>query len=243
MTLGNFSQMTAVVAVANFACAALLLISNPVAAAVMLTPDKVAAALHRHAASYSSWQAENLEIRVLPFQPIPLPEGAVTLRVVRPANGIAPGQQNFLIVAESAGKEHARLWVKAELRVFAEVVVASQPLTAQEIVKHGDVRLERRDISGLQARPFARMDDVIGQQVARSIAVNETLTQNKLERPTVMRRGSAVTLIYETGTLRVETPGVAEENGRTGELVQVKNPSSGKLLRGKVIDGRMVRID
>ncbi|MGH7930806.1 MAG: flagellar basal body P-ring formation chaperone FlgA, partial [Candidatus Binatia bacterium] len=59
----------------------------------------------------------------------------------------------------------------------------------------------------------------------------------------VTRRGSTVILVYETGALRVETPGTAEENGRAGELIQVKNPSSGKLLRGRVLDGRTVRLD
>ena len=121
--------------------------------------------------------------------------------------------------------------------------MSSQALVSQEIVKANDVRLERREISGLQARPFYRMDDVVGQQVARAIPVNETLTQKRLERPTVMRRGSAVVLVYETGSLRVETQGIAEENGRTGELIQVKNPASGKLLRGRVLDGRLVSVN
>jgi flagellar basal body P-ring formation protein FlgA len=58
-----------------------------------------------------------------------------------------------------------------------------------------------------------------------------------------MRRGNTVLLVYENGGLRVEAPGIAEENGRAGELIQVKNSSSGKLLRGKVLDGRVVRID
>jgi flagella basal body P-ring formation protein FlgA len=199
--------------------------------------------LRRHAAAYSSWDVANVEVRVLPFRPVPLPEGAAKLRVLRPLNGISPGQQSFLVAAESGGKEHLRLWVRAELRVFEEVVVSSQALASQDIVKASDVRLERREIAGLQGRPFYRIDEVVGQQVARAIPVNETLTQKKLERPTVMRRGSAVTLVYETGALRVETPGIAEENGKTGELIQVKNPSSGKLLRGRVLDGRMVRID
>jgi flagellar basal body P-ring formation protein FlgA len=52
-----------------------------------------------------------------------------------------------------------------------------------------------------------------------------------------------VVLVYETSGLRVETQGIAEENGRTGELIQVKNPASGKLLRGRVLDGRLVRIN
>ncbi|HEY7558908.1 MAG TPA: flagellar basal body P-ring formation chaperone FlgA [Candidatus Binatia bacterium] len=243
MKRSNCSKMIPRVAVATFTCAILLVISAPLPGVVMLTPERVAIALQRHAAAYSSWKAENVEVRVLPFQPVSLPEGAPNLRVLRPLNGISPGQQNFLIAAESGGKEHARLWVKAEVRVFAEVVVSSQSLASQEIVKIGDVRLERREVSGLDGRPFYRIDDVVGQQVARSILVNETLTQKRLERPTVLRRGSAVTLLYETGTLRVETPGVAQENGRTGELIQVKNSSSGKLLSGRVLDGRMVRIN
>jgi len=50
-------------------------------------------------------------------------------------------------------------------------------------------------------------------------------------------------LVYETSAVRVETPGTAEENGRAGELIQVKNPTSGRLLRGRVLDGRFVRVD
>jgi flagella basal body P-ring formation protein FlgA len=223
-------------------CAGLLALGAPLYGAATLTPEKVATMLERHALEHSFWKAENVEVRVSPFQPVSLPDSRMSLRVLRPSN-VAPGAQSFLIAAESSGKEHARLWVKAEVRVFDDVVVSSQPLASQEVVKPSDVRIERREISGLQARPFYAVDEVVGQQVARSIAVNETLTQKKLERPTVMRRGSAVRLVYETGALRVETPGVAEENGRIGDMVQVKNASSGKLLRGRVVDGRNVRID
>ena len=244
MKRSNYRQMTARAAVVTLAWAMLLVINVPLlTGAVMLTPERVGSALQRHAMEYSSWKPENVEVRVLRFQPVSLPESAVTLRVLQPLNGISPGQQSFLVAAESGGKEHARLWVRADVRVFEEVVVSSHSLASQEIVKDSDVRLERREVSRLQGRPFYHIDEVIGQQVARAIPVNETLTQKKLERPTVMRRGSAVTLLYETGTLRVETPGIAEENGRTGELVQVKNSSSGKLLRGRVLDGRMVRIN
>jgi flagella basal body P-ring formation protein FlgA len=242
MERSNRSKMPRAAALATLACAAILLMGTPSPGAVMLTPANVASALHRHVAAHSSWTAENLEVRVLSFQPLSLVQGPANLRVLRPLNGISPGQQSFLIAAESDGKELARLWVRADVRVFEEVVVSSQPLASQDIVREGDVRLERREISGLQARPFYRIDDVVGQQVARAIPVNETLTQKKLERPAVMRRGNAVTLLYETGTLRVETPGTAEENGRIGELIQVKNSSSGKLMRGRVLDGRMVRV-
>jgi flagella basal body P-ring formation protein FlgA len=218
-------------------------LAAPCSAANTLGAESIASALQRHLVENSPWRAENVEVRVLSFQPVSLPPGAARLRVLRPLNGIAPGQQSFLIAVESGGKEQARLWVKADVRIFQEVVVSSQPLVPNEIVTVKEVRLERRDVSSLNARPFHRLDEVVGQQAARTISVNETLTQKNLSRPTLMRRGSAVRLVYESGSLRVEAPGTAEENGRAGELIQVKNPSSGKLLRGRVLDGRTVRID
>ncbi len=218
-------------------------LAAPSAAAMMLTAESIRATLQRHIVENSPWAAENVEVRVLSFQPVSIPSGAARLRVLRPVNGIAPGQQNFLIAVESGGKEQARLWAKADLRVFQEVVVSSQPLIAHEIVTGKEVRLERRDVSRLMARPFYRLDEVVGQQVARAITVNEPLTHTNINRPTLMRRGNAVLLVYENGGIRVEVPGTAEENGRAGELIQVKNPSSGKLLRGRVLDGRVVRID
>jgi flagella basal body P-ring formation protein FlgA len=225
------------------AMALVLALAAPCAAAVMLTPESIASALQRHVVENGPWSSENVAVRVLSFQPVPLHSGAANLRVLRPLNGITPGRQSFLIAAENGGKEQARLWVKADVRIFQEVIVSSEPLLFNEIVTGKEVRLERRDISTLTARPFYRLDEVVGQQASRAISVNETLTHRNLDPPTVMRRGHAVVLVYENGGIRVEAPGTAEENGRAGALIQVKNPSSGKLLRGRVLDGRTVRID
>ncbi|MGH7931519.1 MAG: hypothetical protein ACREQV_27440, partial [Candidatus Binatia bacterium] len=102
--------------------------TTPSRGAVMLTPERIAIVLHRHIVENSAWKAENVEVRVLSFQPVSLHSGAANLRIVRPVNGISPGPQSFLIAAESGGKEQARLWVKADVRVFEEVVVSSQPM-------------------------------------------------------------------------------------------------------------------
>jgi flagella basal body P-ring formation protein FlgA len=225
------------------AMALILTLAVPCAGAVMLTPESIAGALQRHVVENGPWSSENVEVRVLSFQPVPLHSGAANLRVLRPLNGVTPGRQSFLMAAETGGKEQARLWVKADVRIFQEVVVSSEPLLFNEIVTGKEVRLERRDISTLTARPFYRLDEVVGQQASRAISVNETLTHRNLDPPTVMRRGHAVVLVYENGGVRVEAPGTAEENGRAGAVIQVKNPSSGKLLRGRVLDGRTVRID
>lgn len=205
--------------------------------------EQTAAVIREHVLSQAPWKAENLEVRVAPFAPVSMPLGAVNYRVLKPAKGITPGVHSFLLAAEIAGAEAARFWVKAEIKIFDEVVVTSYPLARREVVTAAGVRVERRDVSSLAARPFTRVEEVLGQQTARFVEVNEVITQKTIEHPTLMKRGSPVILVYETGSLRVEAPGAAEEAGKAGDLIQVKNPSSGKLLRGVVVDGRTVRIN
>ncbi len=189
------------------------------------------------------WKLKNIEVRILPFQAVSLPSGAVHYRILKPTKGVTPGLQSFLVAAEVDDKEAARLWIRADIRVFDDVLVTSYPLAHHEMVSADKVRLERRDVSSVTARPFSRLEEVEGLEAARALEVNEVLTQKSLERPTLVRRGSAITLVYESNTLRVETPGVADEGGKAGDLIQVKNVSSGKLLRGLVLNGRTVRIN
>lgn len=210
---------------------------------VMLTREKVERFLRQHVLQSGPWKPENVEVRIVAFQPVSLPPGQVNFRIIRPTQGITPGVQSFLVAADIAGREAARLWLRAEIKTFEDVVVTSFPLGNRELVKAKDIRLERRDISSLPGRPFTHIEDVVGQQAVRAIEVNEILTQKSVDRPNLMRRGSSITLVYETGSLRVETPGTAEENGKVGDLIQVKNPTSGKALRGLVLDGRTVRVN
>jgi flagella basal body P-ring formation protein FlgA len=208
-----------------------------------LARERIESILRQHVLQRGPWQPENVEVRVVSFQPLSLPPGQLNLRILKPAQGITPGLHTFLVAADIAGREEARFWLRAEVRIFEDVVVTSFPLAIREAVKAKDLRLERRDISALGTRPFTRIDEVIGQQAVRAIEVNEILTQRSLDRPTLLRRGSSITLVYETGSLRVETPGTAEENGKAGDLIQVRNPTSGKALRGLVLDGRTVRVN
>ncbi|MGZ8464306.1 MAG: flagellar basal body P-ring formation chaperone FlgA [Candidatus Binatia bacterium] len=207
-----------------------------------LDSGAVEAVLLRHMRQAEPRRLENLELRVLPFQPVLLPAGVARLRVVQSARG-GIGVQSFLIVADVGAKEEARFWVKAEVRVYDQVVVAARPIGRQESLSAKDLRLERREITSRTAQFFTRLDDVVGKQSTRSIQSDDVITANAIERPTLLKRGSPITLVFDSGSLRVETQGVAEEGGRMGDLIQVKNFTSGKMLRGVVLNERNVKVN
>jgi flagella basal body P-ring formation protein FlgA len=199
--------------------------------------------LRRYILQRTGWKQENFELRIMPDPVIPLIAGPAKLRVLRGPTSFAPGTQTFHMRAEIDGKEDAPFVVRADVKLFAEVVVPIRPLAQRELVALEDVRLERRELSSRNTRYYQRIEDVTGKQTMRGIAVSEILTPAVLDRPHLVRRGSAVTLLYEAGALRVETPGLAEEAGRAGDFIQVKNSASGKSMRGEVLDERTVKVN
>jgi flagella basal body P-ring formation protein FlgA len=208
-----------------------------------LNREKAQAAVERHVLKHSPWKREQIEVTVRPFKPLPLPAGVSDLRVIAPGDKVAPGLHNFLLAAEGRGKEQVRTWVRAEIRLFEDVLISLRPIGRDLAILPEDVRVERRDIGALSARPLSAKRQVAGKLAARAIGINEILTEPMIAAPKVIERGNALTLIYETASLKVEAPGRALEDGRIGDVIPVKNPRSGKVVEGKIVDARTVRVN
>jgi flagella basal body P-ring formation protein FlgA len=141
------------------------------------------------------------------------------------------------------GREEARLWIDADVKVFVEVLVTSQPLAHFEPLSPDKVRLERRNLGESPAQPFTSFNDIQGKLAARPIEVNQVLAASLVELPQVIRRGATVSLRYESVGIRVEAPGRAMEPGRVGDRIRVENPDSGKVVEGQILDDRSVRVN
>ncbi|MEE9611432.1 MAG: flagellar basal body P-ring formation chaperone FlgA, partial [Desulfatiglandales bacterium] len=64
-----------------------------------------------------------------------------------------------------------------------------------------------------------------------------------LERPPIVKRGDMVTILAESGVLRVTVPGRVLEKGYLGELVRVQNAMSKRQIHARVINNSTVVVD
>jgi len=242
------SQLNRIAPIAIFLALCLCLIAADGRAELRAAPlgkEQVEQTLREHVLKGGPWKAGQIEVRALSFKPPRLPAGEVRLQVLKPGNGLGPGVHTFLLAAGPStllGAGETQFWVRAEVKLFSMIVVSSRPLAHHQIITPEDVRLELREVGASPPRPFTRIDEVVGKMVARSIEMNEPVTSAVAESPRVLRYGSPVVLVYETDSLRVESPGLAVEGGKVGDMIQVKNASSGKLLQAVVLDGRTVRV-
>jgi flagella basal body P-ring formation protein FlgA len=127
--------------------------------------------------------------------------------------------------------------------VFEPVVCAHRPLKKGEIIRKDGVYLTRKNISHLPPDVLKDMGKVVGQMVTHNIRENTCLKEWMLERPPMVDRGDLVTIIAESGNLRVTVPGKVLERGCLGELVKVQNTMSKKEIYAKVVNTSIVKVN
>lgn len=133
-----------------------------------------------------------------------------------------------------AGNPDSSLTVTAQATVFIKAVVASQVLEREEPITRemltlGEVRVSKQD----QAL-FNRIDQVEGLSAKRRIRAHQALTQEMLTSPWLVRRGERVVMQARHGAIQANTEGEALADGRKGDVIRVKNVTSGTVIEAQV---------
>ncbi len=68
----------------------------------------------------------------------------------------------------------------------------------------------------------------------RPVANGSSLTDDMLDSPPAVQRGEVVNAIVQTGAARLEVQAVAENDGRLGQIISVRNPRSGRSFHARV---------
>ena len=87
------------------------------------------------------------------------------------------------------------------------------------------------------------LEGLLGKVLKRDVVAGTVMTNTILDSPQVVRKGEMVTIVGESKLLSVRTKGKAEEPGRLGDRIRVRNLSSGREVFGTVTEGRVVTVD
>jgi len=115
-----------------------------------------------------------------------------------------------------------------------EVVVAKYPLPKGHIIKYKDVKISRIKIK--RGKDYIdKLELAVGKKLKRTKRKGEPILFRDLEKQYLVRKNSNVKVIYNKGNFKIELIGRALENGDKGQIIKVKNISSGKVIQCKVI--------
>lgn len=121
------------------------------------------------------------------------------------------------------------VFIQAEIRVSATLLVASRPLAQNSVLAEGDFTLQNGELGqpGLLTDPT----QAIGKTLKFGIGAGQVLRQDMLRAPFVVLQNQAVDVLVHGDGFTVRASGQALANVSEGQSVQVRM-ASGQVIRG-----------
>jgi len=180
-------------------------------------------------------QADRLDPRLR------LPRCGRPLEARRGPGGRWPGRA--AVAVSCPGPRAWKVYVPVTVRVWERVVVAARPLLRGTALGPEDLRLEEREVTARLRGYFRRIEAVRGRLLRTSLPRGAVLEPGLVREPPLVRRGQPVTLVAGRPGLEVRMAGTALQDGARGQVVQVRNTRSRRLVRGRVVAPGVVRVD
>jgi flagella basal body P-ring formation protein FlgA len=125
--------------------------------------------------------------------------------------------------------------------LMREVLVSTRHINKAEALDSASFQLQLRDVLE-GGQPVPSGTDLAQSQARNSIAAGQVLSWRDVEIRPTMRRGQIVEVVAVEGRLRVTTKAMVLEDGRTGEMIAVRNLSSNKDIRARIVNERTVEV-
>lgn len=181
-----------------------------------------------------------------------LPEAKLGLKDLSPRNapqGKLVFPRNSLALAGVMTPESAVPWrgfvqyaetkrypvmARVRITVASTRVVALAALKVGQPISADAVREETREDVATHDSLARSLDEVIGRLPRRTIPAGSAILKSTLTSPLDVAKDDPVLVEVRSGAAHLMIDGKAESGGRAGDMIQVKNPQTGKRFPARV---------
>jgi len=174
---------------------------------------------------------------------VPVPVGTISFQKYQKGRRRFEGYVSLIVVVMVDGVVKNKVKLSGWADIFQPVVCASRDLKRGERINKDDLYFVKRNISHLSSKILSDMDNIIGSIAKHNVKKDTSLKEWMFEKYPIVDKGDIVTIIAESGDIRITAPGRILMKGYTGELVKVENLMSKKEIYAKVVNGSMVAVD
>lgn len=122
------------------------------------------------------------------------------------------------------------------------IPVVKNKLLKGNIIKEEDITLLQRNRRYIKGDVITQSADIIGKMAKRNIQAGKPISSRIITEPVLVSKKHPVTILYDTPTVHLRTAGIALQDGARGELIPVKNISSGVVVHAEVLSPNEVLV-
>ena len=180
---------------------------------------------------------KTIDVEAMPIdQRVEIPECTSTLTFSSSPEALS--QSNVSVKAQCNNNDWYMFMV-VKATETQPVVVISSAVSPGTLLTEDNIHIINMDKKRLRRSTFADIKDVVGARIKRRVSAGRPVDPNNL---CYVCKGDSVTISAGNPSMRVKTSGVALEDGRMGETIQVKNRRSNKKIYARVSSTGQVEI-
>ncbi len=164
------------------------------------------------------------------------------IRILTPKINIKNGTFSAAVEIPRGGRGTERLQITGRTFKVVSVPVFARRLQRNEIIREADLDFVELPQSAVGRNALLDARNIIGKTPKRLIQTGKQIRSGDLKPPTVVRKGSLVTIVLRTKKMLITARGRAIDDGAKGEVVRVQNTRSRKTIEATVVGPSRVTI-
>lgn len=121
-----------------------------------------------------------------------------------------------------------------DIEIVQELLIAKKTIVTGQVITPDLVELRLEPTSAYGPTPLTNLEEINGLEATRTIRVGQRLHASDFVAADLVRKNETVRLTITRGALKITVETIALGNAKIGQQVLLKNPDSGKEIRGIV---------
>lgn len=141
---------------------------------------------------------------------------------------------NAVMVGPSLDNPLQRIQVSGKIERTIELPVLSNNLRNGTVIGKSDIHTISIPARNVNADYILSHTDLIGKTPRRIILSGQPIKAQDISAPIAVERGKSVTMIFESGGLRLTALGKALQSGSPGDIIRVVNTASNRTIDAEI---------
>ena len=197
--------------------------------------NEIANLLKSYIVKTTPWKDSEIEIRSIGnLNGVELPPDGAELRFSQTPAVLGRRSITALFEIVQAGKTLRCFWIAAETTVHADAWTAVKKIQPGQMVEAGDFVKRSTSIKDLRTTYVRTLDEVVGKIARRSFSPGDLIVREAFADPFLIKRGETVQIRLQRNGVMLTSQARAEQDGRLGQMIQVRNLDYSTVLKAQV---------
>jgi flagella basal body P-ring formation protein FlgA len=182
----------------------------------------------------------DLNIVELSATEVPVGEVEFPPAGLEPAAPATPGLQMWRGSLRFTSTRKTPVWARVAITQKMDAVLTGRDLPPNMPIEAGALHVATWSGPLVRDRVAVRVEDVIGRVPKRGLKAGSLIPLAMLDVAPAVRRGESIRVEVNSGPAHLFFEAIAEKEARDGDLVDLRNPSTGKIFRARLEGSKAV---